>query len=324
MASLAVVGLGELGGNLGEDVEIHVVAFLGNLFCLQELEHGTTGFVFVQAVSKFAAHLRCFFKAGEVAGEGNRGDAGEAEIVEAGGVDEFAAAFELMQGGDGGGVAAAPPRLVDRPGLQSEMGEEAVENRAFADSGGANEDAAVTLAEKLLDSREAKAGGGADLENIQRGGEDLPQFLDIFPMVGKIGFVDGKHRGEPGGAGGDDGALDKPWRWLRLAGGDDAQHVEVGADQVAAAAGIKPGELGAPLLPHQLFALDYHPVADHMAGVALDADHLPFFALAKKNLDGNPVVGDDHAVPGVWNSCCLLQLAPLSASPLVRALRFVR
>lgn len=303
MPPLAIVGLGEQSGDLGKNVKVHVVAILVDCLLFQQFQHGAAGLILMQAVPELAAHLCCCLEAGEVGGEIHRGDAGEAEIVEAGGVDEFAAALELMQGRDGGGVAAASSCLADLSGLQFDVRQQAVEDGTLAHPRGADEDAAVALAEKLADFLQPLARGGADLEHQQRVAKYLQQVLEIVLMVGEVGLVGYQHRCKPRRTGGDDGPLDESGRRLRLAGADDAQHIEVGAHQVSAAAGIEPRQFARPLQPLQLLPLHHYAVADHMARVALDADHLPVAALGEEHLDGDAIMRDDPAVagaPGPW------------------------
>ena len=299
MPPLAIVCLSEQSGDLGKDVKVHVVAILIDCLLFQQLQHGTAGLVLMQAVPELAAHLRRFFKAGEVAGEIHRGDADQAKIIEAGGVDELAATLELMQGRDGGGVATASSCLADLSGLQLDVRQQAVEDGTLAHPRGADEDAAVALAKKPAYFLQPLARGGADLKHLQRVAEYLEQFLVIVLMIGEVGLVDHQHRQKQSGAGGDYGPFDESGRGFRLAGDDDAQHVEIGPHQVSAAAGVEPRQFARPLQPQQLLPLHRHAVADHMARVALDADHLLAPAFIKEHLDGDAIMRDDPSFPGV-------------------------
>jgi len=149
MPSLPVFRFNQHCLYFGKNLKIGIIALFLNLLFIDQVGDSAAGLGLVLAVPEPAGFLSGFFKSGEVGGKLCSRDVDQAEIVEAGGVDEFAAAAEAVEGGDGGGVAAAFFAFADGADLQVDLRQEAVENGTFADSGRADEGAPVLFAEKI-------------------------------------------------------------------------------------------------------------------------------------------------------------------------------
>lgn len=94
---------------------------------------------------------------------------------------------------------------------------------------------------------------------------------------------------------GNDRPVNKPRGGQRFTADNNTENIKVGTDDMDTAAGIKAAEFRSAFLSGKYFVLYFYPVTDNMAGVPFNPDHAANVVFCKQNIDGNPVMSDDHS-----------------------------
>ena len=115
----------------GQQREITRVPVSGYPARFDPRQHSTCGFAAVQTVPEAATLAQGFLEAREVSRQFPGGNLHRTKIAKSGGVDQFSAPGQGMQGGRTGDVPAEPARIVDRPNREVKVGQKGIQERTL-------------------------------------------------------------------------------------------------------------------------------------------------------------------------------------------------
>lgn len=171
----------------------------------------------------------------------------QAELTDAGRVDQVAAAGKMEQSRGGGGMGALAGHRGEVADTGVDTWQQGIHQRRLAHPGLPDEDAHVTVQRAAqFVHRQAIEGRHLD-QRVTQGAVDIQQRIDAFgiALVDQVGLVQQQQRLDAGMFGGDQVTVDQVGVRFGTRGEDDDDAVDVGRHRLEQPAHVRAAQLGA-------------------------------------------------------------------------------